>query len=52
MVRQYAWWFRGGGDADIVARFAATFESAARGELDHWSQAPRSRLALIIVLDQ
>jgi uncharacterized protein (DUF924 family) len=27
-------------------------EHAARGELDSWSSTPRSRLALIIVLDQ
>jgi uncharacterized protein (DUF924 family) len=52
MARQYEWWFRGGADAGIVARFAPTFESAVRGALDHWSHAPRSRLALIIVLDQ
>jgi uncharacterized protein (DUF924 family) len=30
----------------------AILERAVRGELDSWSQNPRSRLALIIVLDQ
>lgn len=52
MVLQFEWWFRGGADASIAERFAPMLESAARGELDHWSAAPRSRLALIIVLDQ
>ncbi|MGH6902962.1 MAG: DUF924 family protein, partial [Geminicoccaceae bacterium] len=52
MVRQFEWWFRGGADAAIAERFAVLLEPAAQGELDHWSQGPRSRLALIIVLDQ
>ena len=51
-VRQFDWWFRGGGDAEIVARFSPLLERAIRGELDDWSQQPRSRLALILVLDQ
>lgn len=50
--RQFEWWFRGGADAEIAARFAPLLEAAARGELDAWSEAPRSRLALIVVLDQ
>ena len=52
MVRQFEWWFRGGADAAIAERFAPLLERAARGELNHWSAQPRSRLALIIVLDQ
>jgi uncharacterized protein (DUF924 family) len=52
MVRQFEWWFRGGANAAVAERFAALFERAARGELDHWSAHPRSRLALILVLDQ
>jgi uncharacterized protein (DUF924 family) len=52
MVRQFEWWFRGGADAAISERFPSLLERAARGELDHWSAQPRSRLALIIVLDQ
>ena len=52
MVRQFQWWFRGGADAAIAERFAPFFARAARGELDHWSAQPRSRLALTIVLDQ
>ena len=50
--RQVEWWFRGGADAEIVERFPPLLERAARGELDAWSREPRSRLALIITLDQ
>jgi uncharacterized protein (DUF924 family) len=52
MVRQMEWWFRGGADSEIVERFEPLLERAVRGELDHWSRSPQSRLALIIVLDQ
>jgi uncharacterized protein (DUF924 family) len=50
-VRQFEWWFRGGADASIAERFPLLPKRAMRGELDHWSRAPRSRLALVIVLD-
>ena len=46
------WWFAGGADAEIARRFVPTHELAARGELDAWAASPRSRLALILVLDQ
>ena len=52
MVRQMEWWFRGGADAEIIERFSPLLARATKGELDNWSQSPRSRLALIIVLDQ
>ena len=52
IVRQFEWWFRGGADAAIAERFALLPERATRGELDHWAHGPRSRLALILVLDQ
>jgi uncharacterized protein (DUF924 family) len=52
MVRQFEWWFRGGADAALAERFPLLLERATGGELDHWSQGPRPRLALIIVLDQ
>ncbi len=52
MVQQFEWWFRGGADSAIIERFAPLLERVPRGELDYWAQAPRSRLALIIVLDQ
>jgi uncharacterized protein (DUF924 family) len=51
-VRQADWWFGGGSNAAIAARFARLADEAARGRLDHWSRQPRSRLALIIALDQ
>ena len=50
--RQFDWWFRGGGDGEIRARFVLAGEAAAGGALDHWADAPRTLLALIIVLDQ
>jgi uncharacterized protein (DUF924 family) len=52
MARQFEWWFRGGADSEIGERFADLLERAARGELDDRGSVPRSRLALIIVLDQ
>ena len=52
LVHQFEWWFRGGADSAIAAQFPRLLERAARGELEHWAQGPRSRLALILVLDQ
>lgn len=52
LVRQWQRWFRGGMDADIIKHFLPLLEQAKRGELDAWSGESRSRLALIIVLDQ
>jgi uncharacterized protein (DUF924 family) len=52
LIRQFEWWFRGGADPAIVERFAMLTERASRGELDEWARSPRSRLALILVLDQ
>jgi uncharacterized protein (DUF924 family) len=52
MPRQLEWWFRGGADGEINRRFRPLLEQAARGALDGWSAEPRSRLALIIVVDQ
>lgn len=39
-------------DAEIRRRFLGLHERAAAGRLAHWADAPRSCLALIIVLDQ
>lgn len=52
LVRRMEWWFRGGADAEILARFVLLTHAAARGDYDYWSRDARSRLALIIVLDQ
>jgi uncharacterized protein (DUF924 family) len=52
MLRRMEWWFGGGTDAAIAERFAPLLDKAIRGRLDHWARRPRSRLALILVLDQ
>jgi uncharacterized protein (DUF924 family) len=52
MARQMEWWFRGGADSEIIKRFSPLLARGTKGELDNWSRSPRSRLALIIVLDQ
>jgi uncharacterized protein (DUF924 family) len=51
-LRRCEWWFRGGADDPIVRSFTHVLEAAEAGELDHWAEDARSRLALIIVLDQ
>jgi len=47
-------WMAGGPEVDreISERFGELLERARGGELDHWADTPRGRLALIIVLDQ
>ena len=39
-------------DSEIRRRFLATWEQAARGELERWLATPLASLALVIVLDQ
>jgi uncharacterized protein (DUF924 family) len=39
-------------DQSIRTRFLATYEAAARGELDGWEASAEGALALVIVLDQ
>ena len=43
---------QGGMDAVIIRDFADLTLAAAKGELDHWADTPRGRLALLIALDQ
>jgi uncharacterized protein (DUF924 family) len=47
-------WMAGGPEVDreITERFGETLGQARRGELDHWAETVRGRLALIVVLDQ
>lgn len=47
-------WYQGGAteDAACRARFSDAVEQALAGELDAWAETPRSRLALILLLDQ
>ena len=39
-------------DEEIASHFAADVENASVGNLDHWGESPRGRLALILLLDQ
>lgn len=52
LVRRWQWWFQGGGDTEIIGQFSQLLKQAVQGELDGWDNNPRSRLALILVLDQ
>lgn len=55
LERHGAFWdarMQGGMDAIICERFGALTEAAAAGQLDHWAETPRGRLALLIALDQ
>jgi uncharacterized protein (DUF924 family) len=51
-ARQLEWWFGGGAAPAVLARYRPLLEAAGRGDLDAWADQPRSRLALIILLDQ
>jgi uncharacterized protein (DUF924 family) len=52
--RQGERWMHGDPEVDreISERFGQVLEQARRGELDHWADTPRGRLALTVVLDQ
>ena len=39
-------------DHDIEKAFAVDIEKACSGELNHWAEEPRGRLALILLIDQ
>ncbi len=39
-------------DEKIRQEFGELIDQATAGQLDHWTQTPRGRLALIIILDQ
>ncbi len=47
-------WFKNGAayDGEIFINFGIDYERAISGELDHWIDSYRGRLALIILLDQ
>lgn len=49
-----ALWFERSAATDnyVRERFGALVEAAAGGELGHWAETPRGRLALVILLDQ
>lgn len=47
------WWTKSDAfDADIRAKFGATYAEAVAGKLDDWISEPQGALALVIVLDQ
>ncbi len=52
--RQRKLWFAksAANDQTVVDRFADTLVAATAGQLDHWTDTPRGRLALLIVFDQ
>lgn len=39
-------------DQEIFIKFGAVYQRAVEGELEHWLDMPRGRLAVIILLDQ
>ena len=39
-------------DESIKAEFEDDIEKASKGQLDHWAEEPRGRLALILLIDQ
>ena len=43
---------QGGMDAKIISDFAGLTRAAAAGQLDHWRETAKGRLALLIALDQ
>ena len=47
-------WFKNGAayDSEIFINFGVDYDKAINGELDHWIDSYRGRLALIILLDQ
>jgi uncharacterized protein (DUF924 family) len=50
---QARWWSKDASfDSEVRSRFELLYRAAVGGELQTWLDAPRSRLAYIIVLDQ
>ena len=53
LTRQKMWFEEGYKyDQEIFINFGAVYQRAVEGELEHWLEMPRGRLALIILLDQ
>lgn len=52
-ISEKSWWEKSKSFDDLIRRrFLAIYEAAARGELAHWRDNLRGRLAEIIILDQ
>lgn len=53
LTRQKMWFEEGHKyDQEIFINFGAVYQRAVEGELEHWLDMPRGRLAIIILLDQ
>lgn len=54
LMEKISRWFMGGPalDREVNERFGGALDAAIAGQLDDWADAPRSRLALVILLDQ
>ena len=52
--KQRSFWFnkKPEFDQEVRTRYSSDYEKAIAGQLDHWRDAPRSCLALILLLDQ
>ncbi|GGE56544.1 DUF924 family protein [Actibacterium pelagium] len=48
----WTWRMQGQAHEAIEAQFSDLTRAAAEGQLDHWADTPRGRLALVIALDQ
>jgi len=53
-LTRYKMWFEEGHkyDQEIFINFGSVYQQAVEGELEHWLDMPRGRLAIIILLDQ
>ncbi|MDH5388287.1 MAG: DUF924 domain-containing protein [Gammaproteobacteria bacterium] len=53
-LSRQAMWFEQGYkyDQEIFIEFGAVYQRAIEGELEHWLDIPRGRLAIIVLLDQ
>jgi len=54
VARQRKLWFgkSAANDQAVTDQFANTLVTATAGQLDHWANTPRGRLALLVVFDQ
>jgi len=53
LTRQKIWFEEGHKyDQEIFIKFGDVYQRAVDGELEHWLETPRGRLAVIILLDQ
>lgn len=51
-TEHWVWRMRGGAHEEVIAKYSDITKQAVNGELDHWAQTPKGRMALIILLDQ